>query len=111
MGSSPTEGASAGGRVAVAATLVFLGVRGVVGQRPLDGLGDGRRRGQVGALRLEAVLVCDVLHRDGGAVVGGVREGALRLHGLLLTGRLHGALLVRPDLVTSFVAATIREDW
>ena len=58
-------------------------VGGVVGERLEDGVGDGRRHGQVGALRLEAVLVGGV--GDGVADVVGRREGegALRGQGTL----------------------------
>jgi len=54
-----------------------LGVAGDELKCPGDFWGDRRRSREVGALGLEAVLVGDVLHRDGGAVVGGVAEAAL----------------------------------
>ncbi|GLG94001.1 Protein of unknown function [Gryllus bimaculatus] len=81
-GVSPRVGGGGGGEggrlLAAAAQAVLLGVRGVVLERAQDGLWDGRRRGQVRALRAEAALVRrvgdGVLH----AVGARVRVGALR---------------------------------
>lgn len=53
-------------------------------QSSLDGLRDGRGRGQDAALRLEAVLVSDVVDDDGDAVVTGVGVRADDSQGLVL---------------------------
>jgi len=82
---------SAGGRRSAAAVLlgVFgLGVLLVELERPEDGFRDGRRGGQVGALRLEAVLVGDVGDGVGLAVVGREGEGTLGGDALVLASRV-----------------------
>lgn len=87
--------------------LFLLWVGGVVLQGSEDGLGNWGRRGQVGALWLESVLVGDVLQGDGRAVGGGVLEVALCLHGL---GSLQVALFAGGDAVLRLVAEISREN-
>lgn len=57
-------------------------------QSSLDGLRDGRGCGQDAALRLEAVLVSDVVDDDGDAVVTGVGVRADDSQGLVLGARV-----------------------
>lgn len=57
-------------------------------QSSLDGLRDGRGRGQDAALRLVAVLVSDVVDDDGDAVVTGVGVRADDSQGLVLWARV-----------------------
>lgn len=57
--------------------LFIVGSGRVCRERPSNGFRYGGRRGDVGALRVESVLVGRVLDGDGGAVGRGIRVSAL----------------------------------
>lgn len=82
---------------------------GDVLESPLDQRRYRGRDGQMGALRLEAVLVGDVRELVDVALVVGKTEAARGLQGLLI-GALMGelALLLRVDAVTGLVAVAVR---
>lgn len=84
-------------------TLVCL-----LGQRPGDGLRDGRRGRQMRSLSVVTCLVRVPRDRDGGAVRSGVGVGSLRCLSLqvLLAGVLQEAALLGRDAVACLVAVS-----
>lgn len=88
--------------------VVLLGVSGVPLERPLDLRRDGRRRGDVGALHLETVLVRHVRDADLLAVRRYVRVRALRHHRRLVVHLLRLAGLLMADPVARLEATRER---
>jgi hypothetical protein len=96
-------------RLAESSCFVLFGVGCDVFQRPLDGLRDGVRCGQVGPLWDKAVLVGRVREADAGTIWRCVLVPTLGDLGLLLgiAQVLHEAFFLSLYLVGRLIAATL----
>lgn len=111
MGLLAAEALGAEGRLVRPVEGALVGLRGLggdEGQRLLDGLWDGRRGGQMGAFRVETVLVGHVADGIVHSIGAGVREGSLRVHRLqvLVAGVLQVAALLGGDSIPGLITAT-----